>query len=86
MLWFKSTPKAPKMPLQLFEEELIRLHNWARSTDSGYMEARAMIQEMNKVIRNAGAQDLNKDLDAKLKSIEDAISDLYLVGKSDGKS
>jgi hypothetical protein len=82
MCWFC---KKPKSPLQLMEEELLRQHSLVKDAFTR-SDAQKMIDKINAVIINAAAVQLNKDLEKRLKSIEDAISDLYLLGKSEDNS
>ena len=84
MCWFCGKPKTA---LQLMEEELIRQHSAMKSGDwETAKSARERIAEINKIFNEAAKVQINQKLEDRLKSIEDAISDLYLLGKDDGKT
>jgi hypothetical protein len=84
MGWFCKKNKSEKSALQLLEEELLRQHDLTKSAFSR-PNAEKMIDKITSTIIKAADIQLNKDLEKRLKSMEDAISDLYLTGRTDDR-
>lgn len=82
MCWFCKKPKAPKTAMELFEEQL-KWHRDIVRTAANTYDSKEQLKKMDAIIMDAAKLELNKELEGRLKSIEDAISDLYLTGRED---
>jgi hypothetical protein len=82
MCWFCGKPKTA-VDLLLDEQAYWRAKYDKAEYSTDKAEPERQLRRINEIIIDAAKIEVNKDLEKRLKSIEDAISDLYLTGKPD---